>query len=266
MKKLALFCIVFLGLGSGSRAQQGWCTPVVDVPGSGGSGILAVDLNGVPDLHRNSLVGEGFVFTGASTTLARGMFYELSVDKHSGIVCTDNSIRVYIDFDQDYAFNGPGELVAATNYAGEGADVYSIYVPMYALEGTTRMRVVEKMVPSCGYGPIDPCGFDDVAGVHRGEIEDYTIVISGSVGLPEAIAGQPFSLQVDDGNVELIGTGAATGPVDVMIADLSGRQVLSASVGSATGRQFLGRIDRRGIYVAQLRSSVQECMIRVWVP
>jgi len=226
-----------------------------------------VDLNGTPTLHRNSLVGEGFIFTGASTTLARGMFYTLTVDKHSGIVCTDNSIRVYIDLDQDLSFTGPGELVAAMNYAGEGPDTYTVFIPMYALEGTTRMRVVEKMVPDCGYGPIDPCGYDGIAGVHRGEIEDYTIIISGAVGMADPIDANGPSFVVNDHMIELVSDQQGAYPVAVTITDLIGREVLTADLGILTpGRRPIGRIDQRGIYVAHVRSEVQECMIRVWVP
>lgn len=248
-------------------AQQSWCEPVVDASNSGGSGILAVDLDGSPHLHRNSPIGEGFVFTGMTTTLHRGMHCSLSVDKQSGNICLNNNIRVYIDFDQDLSFDDAGELVAAMGYAGEGPDVFSIYVPLYAVEGPTRMRVVEKMTPDCGYGPIDPCGLDPVAGVHRGEIEDYAIVIGGQVGMSDLDGPSATQLTVSNGSVQLHWDDAARpASADVSIHDAAGRAVFTRSGPvPPDGILSLSVIGTPGVYIACVDLAVRREVIRFMV-
>ncbi len=74
--------------------------------------------------------------------------------------------RIWIDFNQDGTFSGNEEVFDDN---GHGTLYGNIEIPDDALQGATRMRVSMKT----GWAP-DPCST-----FTTGEVEDYTVVISG---------------------------------------------------------------------------------------
>ncbi|MCW3103351.1 MAG: hypothetical protein JWO09_1791 [Bacteroidetes bacterium] len=86
-----------------------------------------------------------------------------------------NSVRIFIDFNQNGLFTDPGETVytSAAGTIGAHTESGNITVPIGATPGTTRMRVVnmETGTPTS----ITPCGT-----YGWGETEDYTVNITAA--------------------------------------------------------------------------------------
>lgn len=139
-------------------------------------------------------------FTAIVGNVAAGTTYPITVNGNTGGDWT-NVITVYIDWNQDNDFDDPGEMYAIGNLVnnpGTGTPVtFNIQVPVTALAGTTRMRVMKKF-NSAG-PPCNTTGF--------GQAEDYTLAVTASVactGAPvvgavtanvaSTCAGKPVSL------------------------------------------------------------------------
>lgn len=74
--------------------------------------------------------------------------------------------KVYIDYNQDGDFTDAGEDIGQNN--GNGAVAIAFTVPLTALTGNTRMRVIMRWASY----PLNPCGL-----FLNGEAEDYTVQI-----------------------------------------------------------------------------------------
>ncbi len=91
----------------------------------------------------------------------------------------NNDVAVWIDYNQDGIFQEPAEKLGQVDNIGADPAVATINftVPIGAFNGATRMRVREAdqgaQIPACG-------------GLSFGEVEDYTITITGGVD-PTAI-------------------------------------------------------------------------------
>lgn len=85
---------------------------------------------------------------------------------------------MWIDFNQDGDFNDAGETVVMTQSFMYGVNVFQtggFYIPLNALPGRTRMRVI---LNETTVSPISPCGT-----YFYGETEDYTIEILPTTNL-----------------------------------------------------------------------------------
>jgi hypothetical protein len=106
-------------------------------------------------------------FPATTTTLSAGDSATISL-KVGTTYTVSNYIATWIDYDHDGIFSA-SEKIAQSGALGNG-DVYTttFAVPTNAINGTTRMRVIERF----GVPNINPC-----ANVGYGEVEDYTITI-----------------------------------------------------------------------------------------
>jgi hypothetical protein len=115
-----------------------------------------------------------------STTLTAGSTYTISLtvgyylDSWFGPV---NCIAAWIDFNNDGVFD-TSEKIAQSGFLGAN-DVYTatFTVPSGAINGTTRMRVFEDNQNLNMNLNISPC----VSFYGVGEVEDYTVTITGGV-------------------------------------------------------------------------------------
>jgi GEVED domain/CARDB/Domain of unknown function DUF11/Secretion system C-terminal sorting domain len=114
-------------------------------------------------------------FLDVSTTLNRGQTYPLTVTPSLSYPTNPANLftRAWIDYNQNGVFE-PSELVLERNNVNQPAN-QSVVVPATALLGTTAMRVSTKV-------GAYPTACEVFA---RGEVEDYTIVITQSSGLPD---------------------------------------------------------------------------------
>jgi subtilase family serine protease len=108
-------------------------------------------------------------YTSISTTLNKGQSYPLSISPGlSWIGNVPNAYtRVWIDFNQNKTFEANELVLEKTN---QNPLTQNVLIPTTALTGNTRMRVALKF----GAYPTACETFD------RGEVEDYTINISGA--------------------------------------------------------------------------------------
>lgn len=132
----------------------------------------------------NSTGGSGSILNAYSNytflpaaNCTKGQSYQMSLILGSCAANQTSNAAVYIDFNQNSVFTDAGELVYTTgahtsnntiglNFSG------TIKVPIYALTGPTRMRVVyAEQIPT-----PSSCG-----AYTSGETEDYTIVINDPV-------------------------------------------------------------------------------------
>ncbi len=144
--------------------------------------IGAVQLESINNTSGKSSAGYDD-FTDISTSLIGGQSYEVGVQPAFSWTQWNENLYVWIDFNQDNDFSDAGELVLNTVYRkGRPSSTpdfvtNTFQVPTTALNGTTRMRVAMKRD-----GTIDACET-----FQRGEVEDYSIVISGATDRSSSI-------------------------------------------------------------------------------
>jgi GEVED domain/CARDB/Domain of unknown function DUF11/Secretion system C-terminal sorting domain len=117
-------------------------------------------------------------YTSLTTTLNKGQSYPLSIAPGlSWIGNVPNAYcRVWIDFNQNKTFEANELVLEKTN---QNPLTQSVLVPTTALTGNTRMRVALKF----GAYPTACETFD------KGEVEDYTVNITGGVVVTDPCAG-----------------------------------------------------------------------------
>ena len=128
-------------------------------------------------IDNSSGAGNGYSdFTNLSTSLSKNVSSTISITPTWTGTQYNEAYSVWIDYNQDGDFNDAGEQVF-THSATQNSPVSgSFTVPSSALEGATRMRVSMK------YNGI-PTACESFS---YGEVEDYTVTISGSTADTEA--------------------------------------------------------------------------------
>jgi len=139
---------------------------------------------------------------------------------------------VYIDYNHDGDFIDAGEQVAQGN--GSGAINRNFVVPLTAINGKARMRVVmhfsSYLAQTCG-------------NFTEGEAEDYSVKITGATPALDAVASETdvkamlnsimVSLNpVKGSSANVVLQAGKPGSVNIKIADLSGRILRSETINS----------------------------------
>jgi hypothetical protein len=197
MRKITkIIFLLTLAIAGSITAPAQWCTVTTAIPYSPDMpGITNVTLN---TINRSSLPIENYpnnsyVNTGISTTLNAGQTYSFSITHTRDAVnfpTARNNIRVWIDFNHDYSFDDPGEMVVSLNYQTYGTSTAMITIPTNITVGATGMRVTAKMSDDAGHttpsscdSPPDPLGY-------HGEIEDYDVILTSSVSTNDLTASR----------------------------------------------------------------------------
>lgn len=103
--------------------------------------------------------------------------------------------QVWIDWDENYDFNGMDELVVNTSYVSAPYTI-DLTIPLWATEITTRMRIRNAYSDN----PSPACGSHDY-----GEAEDYTFVV---VEAPTCLPVEDITTTlVTDNSIEISWTG-----------------------------------------------------------
>ncbi len=143
--------------------------------------VLFADIDNVSDPSTSAPSHEDF--TSVTAHVEQGNTYSMAVEGYTGGNWT-NSVRVYIDWNQDGDFTDAdeyyyiGTIVNSTGTDGIQA-VADIAVPATALTGNTRMRVIKKF-SAADPSPNDGC----TGGSSFGQAEDYTINVTAGGGGP----------------------------------------------------------------------------------
>ncbi len=141
----------------------------------------------------------------AAPTLIAGATYPMSVSAGTCGGNYGNGIAVFIDFNQNGSFLDAGEKVyGGGTTTGPHTETFNIVVPVGAVNGTTRMRVID-VEGTAGSG-ITPC-----LTYLWGETEDYNVTIAPCT--PVLITGSPASATVAcGGNATFTATATGSQP------------------------------------------------------
>lgn len=207
-----LFFVLLFSLTSKAQFPAPYCTVNFS---SGIEPITKVQFAGINNASPATVGGAALQdFLSVTAAVQQTGSYTITVEGNSDGPYT-NFYRVFFDWNQDNDFADPDEMyeIGSINSStgADGKTAYaSISVPLSALLGTTRMRVVKK------YGTTNPAATScNTTGY--GEAEDYSVTVTA--GVP--CAGTPAG-------------GTASASVTYLCA--AGTSVLSvASIGSGTG-------------------------------
>ena len=172
-------------------------------------------------------------YTSLSTNLAAGTSASISLTPGFKAGSYTEYWRVFIDYNHDGDFTDANENVASGS--GTGTVTKSFIPPTTAKSGATRMRIIMHY----GGARTTTCGtFTD------GEAEDYTVNITGgalngiaavnsaSANSLNSIMVSPNPLKGSFANLALNVNKAC--PVNIKVADLSGRILRSETISSIT--------------------------------
>ncbi|WP_284651708.1 GEVED domain-containing protein [Flavobacterium terrisoli] len=140
-------------------------------------------------------------FTSISTTLTAGYTYTISVNV-IGANGNPAYTSVWFDWNNSGTFDAGEESQLGTYSTGTYAFTTTVTVPLTAVIGSTRMRVINRILT--GYAPA--CGT-----ITYGQIEDYTLNI---VSPPACTAptAQPTALVLSPSGTSLAGSFTAASP------------------------------------------------------
>lgn len=164
-------------------------TPIL-APGSTGA-ITNVSINNVPNTSTsysnstNKIASRYTDYSYLKSCLSKGSTHPISVDVYTPASIDAVEVLVWIDYNNDFDFDDPGELVFNSGPTTPGVtdntsfpynpanNLFSFFItpPMTAFTGEVRMRIRYN---DLGFTTSNstPCGDSD-----RGEVEDYTLVL-----------------------------------------------------------------------------------------
>ncbi len=131
-------------------------------------------------------------FTLMSTDLAIGTSNAIVITPAWNGSSLNEAYSVWIDFNQDGDFNDTSELVYSKPKTRAKSVSGYLNIPTTALTGTTRMRISMKntVLPN-------PCEI-----FPYGEVEDYTVNITGSTAKTDTVTNESIALNVTDNKLE----------------------------------------------------------------
>ncbi len=177
---------------TGTTTPQGLPFQIEGVEGGGGGAYC------IPEGTNSSRYIDNFATTGGSENISNmgsgfspdgyGDFYDThtvaqeqgeSIDFEVDIAGGISGFRVWVDWNQDGVFDTTEEVAYASSSYGNSQSG-TITVPVDALEGDTRMRIVSHWLSTSG--DVDPCE----TGFTYGEFEDYKFTVVAGGGAPGA--------------------------------------------------------------------------------
>jgi Zn-dependent metalloprotease len=174
-------------------------------------------------------------YTGLSTSVTAGSTYRVTMIPGFSSGSYREYWTVYIDYNQNGTLNNSGETVVTGYTTGTGGGYADITIPTTAKNGATRMRIQMHY----GSQVTNPCSTFDY-----GEVEDYTINISGGSGFAamapasqNATATRTVNLLVTPnpvtrGSATVTYNLANNGAAALKVFDLSGRTMQTIQLGN----------------------------------
>ncbi len=213
----------------------------------------------IGDLVNESGNNGGYAnFTDISTNFSAGGNYEVELEPGYGTGTQyDEYWRIWVDLNQDGEFDDQFELLLDSEYADNETFTGDIFIPLAAVNGSTRMRVTMKYVnPS-----DDPDLPDSCMEYAYGETEDYCVTITGGldVGINDQttkqiqVAPNPFDQWV---NVQF--TAQDNEQAQIVLTDVQGRsiQMQNADLNAGANNITINTENvAAGIYFLQVRTA-----------
>ena len=168
-------------------------------------------------------------YTAQSADVTPGNTYNLTVDLgtcNAGGFALVDIANVYIDWNIDGDFNDLNEWVGQVNPTqSPSVHTFAITVPVGAIPGQSRMRVIAQNNEYQASNQANPCDDNDA---WFGSTEDYTIVVNGSVA-------NPVTYLWSDGQTTAIATNLSAGIYTVTITDANGCSASDTAIVSGSG-------------------------------
>lgn len=207
-----LFFVLLVALTSKAQFPAPYCAASFS---SGVEPITKVQFAGINNASPATTGGDALQnFLSLTAAVQQTGSYTITVEGNSDGPYT-NFYRVFFDWNQNNDFTDPGEMYEigsisnSTGLDGQTASA-SISVPLSALVGNTRMRVIKK------YGTTNPFTAScNTTGY--GQAEDYTVTVTAGVPCSGAPAGGtssasvPYLCTAGTSVLSVSGFGAGTG-------------------------------------------------------
>jgi GEVED domain-containing protein/fibronectin type III domain protein len=176
-------------------------------------------------------------YTSVSTNLTAGTAYTIALTPgFTGSKYTEH-FTVYIDYNQDGTLNGTGETVVTGTTSTTLSKSFT--VPKTSKNGPTRIRIQMEY----GATSTNPC-----ATLTYGDVQDFTVNISGGTGAPAVSASDvPSAVEPEDLNTLMVVPNPASGSmatahynlakdgnVVLKVIDLNGKVLHNTSLGIQT--------------------------------
>ncbi|MCI1753818.1 MAG: T9SS type A sorting domain-containing protein [Flavobacteriales bacterium] len=194
-------------------------------------------------------------FTAIAADVETGGSYPITVENAAGY--DTDMLMAWIDFDQSQTFE-PGELVY-TSEAGVGPYSGTIDIPSDAALGQTRMRL--RLQDTAYVNNFTACG------THQyGQVQDYAVNVTMSIGIPEAAAGH-IGVYPNPGTGDFtVMMPEVDGDATLEVLDVTGRLVHATVEQAIAGKQVqlnLAGILAKGSYL--LRLTTTDARYTQWV-
>ena len=159
--------------------------------------------------------------TDVSSDLIVGQTYAIRLSPAFSNFEFNEWFHVWVDLDQNGAFDAPDELLFDSGVADNEPAQGSIQIPANTGVGTSRMRVI--MQYSAAPGPPCSASFD------YGEVEDYCITFATNTGMAvEEIPTSEGLLLYPQPASSQVTVRCAMGPGELTVLDATGRVVRNA--------------------------------------
>jgi len=156
---------------SPSTTASPYCTPAGNSTAYGISSFSTT--GGITNITNNTgVTGNGY--NNYTATLSASQVAGSSINYSISTTAGDDGMALWVDWDQNGVFAASERMANTTGWAPSLSG--SFVVPLTALNGTTRMRVLSHYTST---NPTDPCVNSTSV-----EIEDYAFVVSGGVAPP----------------------------------------------------------------------------------
>lgn len=152
--------------------------------------------------------GYGDFYDTHTLAQAQGGEVEFEVDIEGGI----SGFRIWVDWNQNGVFE-TGEIAYTSSEYGNSQNG-TITVPVDALRGDTRMRIVSHWLSPTG--DVDPCETE----FNYGEFEDYKFTVEEAIGGDDFVCDDQFNVSNGiEGGSFLGGTTNQRMAVDIVVGD-----------------------------------------------
>ncbi len=209
--------------GCGPCVDNAYCSSHADDAGSEWIRLVRI---GAIDNASSGDDGYGD-YTSVSTNLVEGHFHPFRLEPgYSGFNFSE-WFRIWIDLDQDGAFDGEGEMVYDTDGRSNQPVVDSLSIPAGSPLGPTRMRVVMRY----NLAPASACE----ANYDYGETEDYCVNIAANIisGVEDLGTGSHIEIYPQPADQDLTihwNDASVTGTIQLVVFDATGRNVAQATL------------------------------------
>ncbi len=269
MKQLSILVLLIWAIPASAQ----YCMPQCKIYFNTMPGITNVSLQGInrtSDDCEGACATNGNNFVTVNTTkgqghtavLVRGQSYPFSMTYTiDAPICPDMNLRAYIDYDQNFFLDDPGETIISANNQLPGTYTTNITIPSGASLGVTRFRVLAKMTSNGGHTPPTPCNVPPDPIDFHGEMEDFEVTIVNATAVEDLPAGVVFFSALpsgDGGGIEVHFSLEAATTVTLTTMDMTGKvhQTVFDGRRLVPGHYSSGALDgpAAGIYLVRLQA------------